>query len=98
LHDARNKDGPADKVGLGPGMRPVAVNGRSFTPALLRAAVNDAAGAGAPAVELLVENSGYFKLLKVDCHGGERYPVLERVAGIPDSLDDIQQPLAKPSH
>lgn len=90
------KGGPADKAGLGPGMRLVAVNGRSFTPVLLRAGVNDAEGAGSPAVELIVENSGYFNVLKIDYHGGERYPMLERVAGTPDSLDDILQPLVKP--
>jgi predicted metalloprotease with PDZ domain len=89
--------GPADKAGLGPGMRLVAVNGRGFTPALLRAAVNDAEGADGPPVELIVENSGYYKLLKVDYHGGERYPVLERVTGTPDTLDDILRPLAKQS-
>jgi hypothetical protein len=78
-------------------MRLVAVNGRGFTPALLRAAVNDAEGADGPPVELIVENSGYYKLLKVDYHGGERYPVLERVTGTPDTLDDILRPLAKQS-
>jgi predicted metalloprotease with PDZ domain len=91
------KSGPADKAGLGPGMRLVAVNGRSFTPALLRAAVNDAEGAAGPAIELIVENTGYYKLLRIDYHGGERYPTLERVAAVPDALDDILQPLVKPS-
>ncbi|HEX9198027.1 MAG TPA: M61 family peptidase [Acidobacteriaceae bacterium] len=88
------KGGPADKAGLGPDMRLVAVNGRSYTPALLRTAVYDAEGSG-PGIELIVENSGFYKLLKVDYHGGERYPVLERVAGAPDLLDDILKPLAK---
>ena len=92
------KGGPADKAGLAPGMRLVAVNGRGFTPALLRAAVHDADGAGAPAIELIVENTGYYKLLKLDYHGGERYPVLDRVAGVPDTLDDILEPLVKQSH
>jgi predicted metalloprotease with PDZ domain len=91
------KDGPANKAGLGPGMRLVAVNQRSFTPALLRAAVNDAEGATGPQVELIVENADYFKVVKVDYHGGERYPVLERIAGAPDTLDDILQPLVKPA-
>jgi predicted metalloprotease with PDZ domain len=90
------KGGPVDKAGLGPGMRLIAVNGRSFTPALLRAAVNEAEGTDGPSVELIVENSGYFRVLKLDYHGGERYPMLERVAGTPDVLDDILQPLAKP--
>jgi predicted metalloprotease with PDZ domain len=92
------KGGPADKAGLAPGMRLVAVNGRGFTPALLRAAVRDADGADAPAIELIVENTGYYKLLKLDYRGGERYPVLDRVAGVPDTLDDILEPLVKQSH
>lgn len=91
------KGGPADKVGLGPGMRLVAVNGRGFTPALLRTAVNDAEGADGPAIELIVENTGYYRVLKIDYHGGERYPTLERATGIPDTLDDILQPLVKPA-
>jgi predicted metalloprotease with PDZ domain len=92
------KGGPADKAGLAPGMRLVAVNGRGFTPALLRAAVRDADGADAPAIELIVENTGYYKLLKLDDRGGERYPVLDRVAGVPDTLDDILEPLVTQSH
>lgn len=91
------KDGPADKVGLGPGIRLVAVNGRAFTPALLRAAVNDAEGDSGPAIELIVENTSYYRTLKIDYHGGERYPTLERVASVPDALDDILQPLVKQS-
>lgn len=89
------KDDPADKAGLGPGMRLVAVNGRSFTPPLLRAAVNDGEGSDGQAIELIVENAGYFKVVKIDYHGGERYPVLERVTTVPDTLDDILAPLVK---
>src|SRR5258708_30260568 len=64
-------NGPADKAGLGPGMRLVAVNGRAFTPALLRVAVHDA-GENGPALELIVENSGFYKVIPIDYHGGER--------------------------
>ena len=91
------KGGPADRAGLAPGMKLVAVNGRSFTPALLQEAVHDAEGSDAPAIELIVENTGYYKILNLDYHGGERYPALERVEGVPDSLDEILQPLVKPS-
>jgi len=94
------KGGPANNSGLGPGMRLVAVNGRGFTSALLRAEVNDAEGATGPGIELIVENAGYFKTLKIDYHGGERYPSLERVSAVPDALDDILQPMTtikKPS-
>jgi predicted metalloprotease with PDZ domain len=91
------KGGPADKSALGPGMRLVAVNGRGFTPALLRAAVNDAEGTNAPPIELIVENAGYYSVIKVDYHGGERYPILERVPNTPDTLDEILQPLVPPA-
>ena len=86
------KGGPADKAGLGPGMRLVAVNGREFTPALLKAAVHDAQGTG-PNVELIVENTGFYKVMTVDYHGGERYPVLVRVTAGPDRLGDILKPM-----
>jgi predicted metalloprotease with PDZ domain len=88
------KGSPADKAGLGPGMRLVAVNGRGFAPALVRTAIYDAEGDG-PEIELIVENSGFYKLMKLDYHGGERYPVLERVTAVPDTLDDIIAPLVK---
>jgi hypothetical protein len=44
---------------------------------------------------LIVENTGYFKVLTIDYHGGERYPVLKRVTGTPDRLDDILKPEVK---
>ena len=88
------KDGVSEKAGVGPGMQVVAVNGRAFSPELLRAAVRGAKGSGAP-IELILENTGYFKVVKVDYHGGERYPFLERADGTPARLDDILKPMAK---
>lgn len=88
------KGGVADKAGVGPGMTIVAVNGRAFTPDVLKAAVHDAKGSG-PSIELILENTGYYKIVKLDYHDGERYPKLERVAGVPDRLDDILKPQAK---
>jgi len=88
------KGGVSDKEGVGPGMKIVAVNGRAFTPTVLRQAVRDAKGSGA-AVQLIVENTGYFKVLTIDYHGGERYPVLKRVTGTPDRVDDIVKPEVK---
>jgi predicted metalloprotease with PDZ domain len=88
------KDGPSDKAGLAPGMRLVAVNGRTFTPTLLKTAIYDAQGDG-PSVELIVENTGFYKVLKVNYNGGERYPVLQRVPGAPDRLGDILKPRAQ---
>ena len=88
------KGGVSDKAGVGPGMQIVAVNGRAFKPELLRAAITEAKGSG-PAIELIVDNTGYFRVLKLDYHGGERYPYLERVDGTPDRLGDILKPMTK---
>ena len=87
-------DGLADKAGFGPGMRIVAVNGRGFTPSLLRTAIDDAAGTG-PAIEFIVENTGYYKLIRIDYHGGEKYPTFQRVTGTPARIDAIVQPMTK---
>jgi len=86
--------GVGDKAGFGPGMRIVAVNGRAFSPALLRAAIKEAKGKG-PAMEFIVENTGYYKVIRLDYHDGEKYPDLQRVDGTPARLDDILQPMTK---
>jgi predicted metalloprotease with PDZ domain len=88
------KGGIADKAGIGPGMKIVAVNGRAYTPDFLKAAIHDSKDSG-PAVELIVMNTGYYKVVRLDYHGGERYPQLERVSSAPDRLDDILKPHAK---
>jgi len=82
----------ADSAGIGPAMKLVAVNGRRWTPENLRAAVKSAATNSAP-IELLIENSDYFKNYRLDYHGGEKYPCLERVPAKPDLLDEIIRPL-----
>ncbi len=88
------KDGVADKAGVGPGMKIVAVNGRAYTPDVLKAAIHDAKDSG-PAAELIILNTGFYKVVRLDYHGGERYPLLERVSSVPDRLDDILKPRAK---
>ncbi len=80
-------------AGMAPGFRILAVNNRAFTPGLLRAAIDDAKGNG-PAISLIVENTGYFKVININYHDGERYPQLERVDNTPDRLDDILAPLS----
>ncbi len=84
----------ADKAGLAPGFQIHAVNGRAFTPGLLRAAIKGAVGNGPP-IELIVENTGYFKTIVLNYHGGEKYPQLVRVDGATDRLDDILAPMVK---
>ncbi len=86
--------GISDKAGLGPGMKIIAVNGREFSPDLLRTAIREAKGTSAP-IELIVVNTGFYRVVKLDYHDGERYPALERVQGTPNRLDDIIAPLTK---
>jgi predicted metalloprotease with PDZ domain len=95
-HDGALRDvlfySPAYKAGLGPGMKIVAVNGRAYTDALMHDAIRNSKTAQSP-IELIVENTAYFRDVKIDYHGGERYPHLERVDSKPDMLDQILQPL-----
>ena len=83
---------PAYRSGLGPGMKLVAVNGRKWSPPVLRAALKSAQGSGQP-MELLVENAQFFKTYSVAYHDGEKNPHLERVPERPDILGDILKPL-----
>jgi len=83
---------PADQAGAGATMKLLAVNGRHWTPEILRAAVKAAATNTAP-VELLVENEEYFKTCPVNYHGGEKYPLLVRDGAKPDLLGQILKPL-----
>jgi predicted metalloprotease with PDZ domain len=83
---------PAYKAGLGPGMKIIAVNGREYSDSLLHNAIQDAKTSP---VQLIVENTGYYRTVKLDYQGGERYPHLERVNSKPALLDQILQPLTK---
>jgi hypothetical protein len=75
-------------------MQIVAVNGRQFTAQLLGDAIRDAKGNSAP-IELIVVNTGTYKVVGLDYHDGLRYPHLERVDGTPDRLDDILKPMTE---
>ncbi len=79
---------PAALAGIGPGMKLVAVNGRRFSPEVLKDALKAAKDGTAP-IELLVENTDYYKTYKIDYHGGEKYPHLVRDESKPDLLSDI---------
>ena len=76
------------KAGIGPGMKVVAVNGRRFSADVLRDALKFAKTGTAP-IELLVENTDYYKTYKIDYHGGEKYPHLVRDDSKPDLLTEI---------
>jgi hypothetical protein len=85
---------PVAQAGIAPGTRLVAVNGRRWTPEILREAIRRAKGGSEP-IELLVENEEYFHSYRIDSHGGERYPHLER-NGNPDLLSEIARMKAPP--
>jgi predicted metalloprotease with PDZ domain len=78
----------AAKAGIGPGMRIVAVNGRHFSAEVLHDAIKAAKGTTEP-IELLVENTDYYKTFKLNYHEGEKYPHLVRDEAKPDLLSDI---------
>jgi predicted metalloprotease with PDZ domain len=78
----------AAKSGIGPGMKLIAVNGRKYSPEVLRDALKAGNGGTAP-LELLVENTEYYRTYKLDYHGGERYPHLVRDESKPDLLTEI---------
>ena len=85
---------PAYQSGIGPGMKLVAVNGRKWTPEVLRAALK--AGQATPApIELLVENAQFFQTYSISYHDGDKNPHLERVSGQPDLLTTLLTPLTK---
>jgi predicted metalloprotease with PDZ domain len=85
-------DGPAFKAGLVQGMKIAKVNGAAFSPDALKDAVKAAVGNG-PAVELAAKKGASDRTVRIDYHGGLRYPHLERLAGIPARLDEILTPL-----
>jgi predicted metalloprotease with PDZ domain len=78
----------AAQAGIGPGMKLIAVNGRKYSPEILRDALKAGKTGSAP-LELLVENTDYYKTFKLDYHGGERYPHLVRDESKPDLLTEI---------
>jgi len=85
---------PAYQSGIGPGMKLLAVNGRKWTPPVLRAALKAAQGTVTP-IELLMENAQFFQTYSISYHEGEKYPHLERVSGQPDLLSAMLKPLTQ---
>jgi predicted metalloprotease with PDZ domain len=78
----------AAKAGIGPGMRVIAVNGRRFSNDVWRDALR-AGKTGKEPLELIVENTDYYRTFKLDYHEGEKYPHLVRDESKPDVLSEI---------
>jgi predicted metalloprotease with PDZ domain len=84
-------DGPAFKAGMGAGLTLLAVNLHEYKPDVLRKAL-DAAKSDAAPIELLLKDGNEYRVARIDYHGGQRYPVLERIDGTPDLLSRIFAP------
>jgi predicted metalloprotease with PDZ domain len=78
----------AAEAGIGPGMKIVAVNGRRFSADVWHDAIRAAKTSTSP-IELIVENTDYFRVVKLDYHRGEKYPHLVRDGSKPDLLTEI---------
>jgi predicted metalloprotease with PDZ domain len=84
-------DSAAFNAGLTIGSELVAVNGRKFDGDALKQAIKEAAGNG-PAPELLVHDGDVYRTVKLDWHGGLRYPRLQKVGTGPGTLDALLAP------
>jgi predicted metalloprotease with PDZ domain len=80
--------GPAARAGVAPAVKLIAVNGRQYNPKVLREAVQEAV-APSKQVELLVKDGEFYFTHRIEYHGGERYPALERDPSKPDLLSEI---------
>ncbi|HVP14698.1 MAG TPA: hypothetical protein VMS88_04080 [Terriglobales bacterium] len=83
----------ASDAGLGPGMKPIAVNGMRFSIERLRDALREGKNGSAP-LEIIAENGEAVRTFHLDWHGGELYPALARDPAKPDLLGEILKPRA----
>jgi len=84
-------DSAAFNAGLTVGSQITAVNGRDFEGDALKDAIKAAAGNG-PAPELLIHDGDVYRTVKLDWHGGLRYPRLEKVSKGEGTLDALLAP------
>ena len=83
-------DSLAFKAGLTASEQVLAVNGVAYDADNLKDALKATAAKGnTDAIELLVKAGDHYRTIKIDYHGGSRYPKLERIEGTPDLLSDI---------
>jgi predicted metalloprotease with PDZ domain len=85
-------DSPAFKAGIGPSGKLIAVDNRQYSSTLLRDALRAAMKNTKP-IELLIKSGDFYKVYRVDYHGGERYPHLVRNEAAPDMLAQIIAPV-----
>jgi predicted metalloprotease with PDZ domain len=86
---------PAFKAGVTPDMQIVSVNGKSFSPDVLRDAILLAEQNKQP-LQLQFKRGDDYWNVAIPYYEGLRVPSLERIEGTPDRLDDILAPSNKP--
>jgi predicted metalloprotease with PDZ domain len=84
-------DSAAFDAGVTVGAQIVAVNARTFDADALKQAIKAAAGNGA-APELLIHDGDVYRTVRLDWHGGLRYPRLEKVGKGQGTLDALLAP------
>jgi predicted metalloprotease with PDZ domain len=82
---------PAEKAGLAPGMKLIAVNGRKYTGERLREDLRASKGKREP-FTVIAEQGDFVRSYAIDWHGGARYPLLVRDPSKPDLLTEIFSP------
>lgn len=83
---------PAYDAGIISGAAIVAANGEAYDGDRLKEAIRSAAKPGAGPIELIVKTGDRYKTVKLDYHGGLRYPKLEKVGTGAGALDAILSP------
>ncbi|WP_263412220.1 M61 family metallopeptidase [Terriglobus aquaticus] len=83
--------GPSDQAKLAPSMTLLAVNGKPYSGDTLREAIR-ASKTDTNPIHLLVQQEDAVFPIDIDYHDGERFPVMVRVEGTSDYLDDITKP------
>jgi predicted metalloprotease with PDZ domain len=86
---------PAFKAGITPDMRIVSVNGKAFTPEVLRDAILDAERSHQP-LQLQFRRGDQFQAISLAYFAGLRIPSLQRIQSAPDRLDEILAPSKAP--
>lgn len=84
--------GAAQKAGIAPEDKLIAVNNRQWTALVLRDAVQKTASVAQP-IELMAKRGEYYSTHRIEYTGGEKFPHLERDESKADLLTKIMQPL-----
>jgi predicted metalloprotease with PDZ domain len=82
---------PAYRAGLTVGTQLIAVNNVAYDKDRLLAIIKAAKTDNAP-IEFLVKNGDRYSTVRIDYHGGSRYPQLTRNAAVPARIDAILAP------